>query len=184
MYFNNFRCWIGNPVARLYYSYLFAWITFFIILCSYSFISYFLWKSSQAVDKYLDKKLQNKTQKNNKKVFKSLAAFPIVFLIQWIPATVNRIQNAVDPSNPITALYMVHIFFVTSSGMFYIIFYNKKTVTLLWNLIVHRTLGRSSSTATNSKPGHDIEITTEELSTSNSSVIIPTTTQVEIKLPQ
>jgi hypothetical protein len=39
-----------------------------------------------------------------------------MFLVQWIPATVNRAQNIANPDYPIVSLFIVHVFVITSAG--------------------------------------------------------------------
>jgi len=50
------------------------------------------------------------------RLFRKMSAYPIIFLIQWTPASINRIQNILAPNNPIAGLYIAHIIAVNSSG--------------------------------------------------------------------
>lgn len=43
------------------------------------------------------------------KFVKRLVWYPIVLITAWTFATINRIQNAVDPDNPIFGLFLLHV---------------------------------------------------------------------------
>jgi len=109
-------CWIQDPGIRLA-SYVSAWIVFFLIAFLYTLIILYIRKSGQEVKKLTVKDLRNKRGKDDKRIFKKLAAFPIIFMIQWIPATINRIQNEISPMNEIALLFLVHVVFVLSTGI-------------------------------------------------------------------
>jgi len=109
-------CWIADPDVRLA-SYVSAWIVFCIIAILYILIILHIRKSGQELRRLTVKDLRNKKGKDDKRIFKKLAAFPIIFMIQWIPATINRIQNAISPMNEIAILFIVHVIFVLSTGI-------------------------------------------------------------------
>jgi len=112
--FTGAWCWIVDTQARLPFSYMFAWATFLIIIVSYTLIIRYI-RHVQKDAERIDSTKQKRTYKG---LFRKLSTYPIVFLITWTPATVNRIQNICDPTNPIAALYIAHIIVVNLSGFF------------------------------------------------------------------
>ncbi|CAM9124871.1 unnamed protein product [Scytosiphon promiscuus] len=52
------------------------------------------------------------------KFVKRLVWYPAVLIAAWTFATINRIQNAVDPDNPIFGLFLLHTSFVRFQGIF------------------------------------------------------------------
>jgi len=87
----------------------------------------------------------DKDKKRNQQIFRKLVLFPIIFLIQWIPATINRVQNVEDPLHPIASLYIVHVFFVTSSGWMNFVVYGGINFKLLRDIILKK-VGSGNST--------------------------------------
>jgi len=124
-------CWVIDPVARLVFSYFFVWTAFVIIIVCYGWIVYHIRDVRMTTMEMRDEKSSATIAKQDKKLFKKLAAYPIIFLIQWIPATINRVQNAAAPTNPIAILFIIHVGLVTSSGLLNFITYgsfNKKAI--------------------------------------------------------
>lgn len=105
-----------DGVARLFFSYFFAWCSFASILILYALIFIYIRKTIGSVADYIGEQDKLKQKENYGKHFKKLAAYPIVFLIQWIPATINRAQNAIVPESPVAWLFGIHVLLVLSSG--------------------------------------------------------------------
>jgi len=101
-------CWItADPVYSrwvLYYMYIFA---IMVIICIiYGILIY-----------YIKKRLQSKEQENDlRKVIVRVAAYPLAFVIVWVPGLINRMQNSIDPTNQYLSLFFLHLFFVPLQG--------------------------------------------------------------------
>jgi len=83
-----------------------------------------------------------------------LAAYPIIFVIVWIPTFINRIQNAIDPMNPSYVLYFLTAVVLPLNGFLNAIVYgvNEKLTFLYWKW--WNGLGRDSDSTsdTNENP--------------------------------
>jgi len=124
-------CTIRNPLDNLVFSYTFTWITFSIIFIFYFAIILHMQRSGENVQKLLTDDEWEKKKKKDKNLFKRLAAFPIIFLVQWTPPTINRIQNIIQPNNRIPALFGIHMTFQMTGGFLnalYWVFYHRKAI--------------------------------------------------------
>jgi len=110
-------CWVRSPVQGLWFSYLFVWITALVIIVLYALMVRYVRASAGAVSLYLPPKEAEKRDKDNRKLFRKLAFYPIVYIIQWTPSMINRIQNAVHPTDPIVGLYVLQLLFSLSIGL-------------------------------------------------------------------
>jgi len=116
-------CWLKDPAARLYLGYSFPWLTTIIVVVSYYLTIRYILKSTREVRKTINTSNSPALMEKNRRLFRKLAAYPLIFILQWTPATINRIQNELYPNDPIVILYVIHIFTVTSSGWLNGIFY-------------------------------------------------------------
>lgn len=160
-------CWVVDPEDQLLFSYLFAWLSFVIIVVCYSLIILYIKGVTISLEKISKGQPLSggKDEQRNRKIFKKLACFPVIFLIQWIPATINRVQNYIDPSNPIVTLYCFHVFFVTSSGFLNFIFYtgfNKQVIMSCSNIWSSKSstknVGEHSTTEKEVEMNENIEL--------------------------
>jgi len=101
-------CWIAAEPIDARYSLFYAWIfAIMITICViYVLIGIHVRGTLQSADR----------EKLRKKVLIRLVAYPAVFVVVWLPATVNRIQNSAQPLNPIVELYVLHVLFVPMQG--------------------------------------------------------------------
>lgn len=112
-------CWIqysnsyGNwNWARWAFYYAELWIVMI-----YSFVCMWLIvakvsESEKSVAKNVSSGSNNRTKQAKIQGILYICAF----LITWVPGTANRIQNAIDPNNPIFALVWLQAFFVPMQG--------------------------------------------------------------------
>jgi len=124
-------CTIRDPLDNLVFGYSFTWITFSIIFVLYFVIILHMQKSGANVQKLLTNEEWEKKKKKDMNLFKRLAAFPIIFLVQWTPPTINRIQNIIQPNNRIPALFGIHMTFQMTGGFLnalYWVFYHRKAI--------------------------------------------------------
>ena len=90
------RCWVKDPVARMYFSYLFAWLTFAIIITSYILIFKYIRETTQEVEDIKKQQATKSARRRNRDIFRKLAAYPIVsFFVTYV---VNRldVSNSMD----------------------------------------------------------------------------------------
>ncbi|CAN0539700.1 unnamed protein product, partial [Ectocarpus sp. 8 AP-2014] len=52
------------------------------------------------------------------KFSKRLVWYPAVLIASWTFATINRIQNAIDPDHPVFGLFLLHTSLVAFQGFF------------------------------------------------------------------
>jgi len=101
-------CWLQDSLERLFLCYFFAWVTFFIIVFAYLLV---IFNIRDYIRKAERLRLVHAPQWENesRRVLHKLASYPVIFCISWIPGTVNRLQNFLDPENPLVWLYALHI---------------------------------------------------------------------------
>jgi len=98
-------CWLHYNEDQLLLGYLIAWIDMAIIIALYCLIILHIIRTYKSIE------VPEETKSTGKNALKKLICYPLIFVVQWTPGTINRIQNAVDPSNPLVVLYCFHIFF-------------------------------------------------------------------------
>jgi len=116
----GFWCSIEGSDARLYFTYSFVWATFIVLIFCYILIFKHL--------KYLQEHYEQmdtigSTGRSYNRLFRKMAPYPIVYLIQWLPAFANRLQNVLQPTNPIIELYLAQIVTVNLAGFMHAIAY-------------------------------------------------------------
>eukprot|EP01104_Vermistella_antarctica_P008555 TRINITY_DN2148_c0_g1_i1.p1 TRINITY_DN2148_c0_g1~~TRINITY_DN2148_c0_g1_i1.p1 ORF type:complete len:330 (+),score=56.04 TRINITY_DN2148_c0_g1_i1:231-1220(+) len=64
----------------------------------------------------MDAREDKKRRRKDSRMIKKLVAYPIIFFVLWLPAAIQRIQNWVDPENPIFWLVMLQVITAPSQG--------------------------------------------------------------------
>lgn len=92
-------CWVSDPTARFLFAYTFHWGSLLLMSIFYSLSLYFFVRATKVARRvYVPvNSLEARTRNARFAAFKRLLPFPLVFAIMIIPATINRIQNFVDP---------------------------------------------------------------------------------------
>jgi len=142
-------CWVTQPTFRLVMSYVTAWSTCVVVLFVYISIIIRMRMLSHEISPHFSELQKQRRLKTDKELLAKLAAFPIIYLIQWIPASINLIQNVIAPDHPITLLYAFHIFFVTSSGFMNSICYGKNHWRQICKIPKHISTGSTDQNSEN-----------------------------------
>jgi len=57
------------------------------------------------------------TSDTKRKVLIRLAAYPITFIVVWVPSLINRMQNTIAPTNQIFGLFLIQCIFLPLQGV-------------------------------------------------------------------
>ncbi|CAB1116023.1 unnamed protein product [Ectocarpus sp. CCAP 1310/34] len=82
------------------------------------------------------------------KFSKRLVWYPAVLIASWTFATINRIQNAIDPDHPISGLFLLHTSLVAFQGFFNALVYGSTDAvkaSVVQELLVERCLKASGA---------------------------------------
>jgi Slime mold cyclic AMP receptor len=133
-------CWIDSSVAHLRISCFYAVL---LIIGVYNIVMFSI--SIRSLRNLSGLSTPVPGQSINEDIVKSYAKKAVLhivaFFFVWVWGSINRIQNLVDPSEPVLALYALHAFFTPLQGFLNstIYFYNNR-----------KRLGADSSAKTSS----------------------------------
>ncbi|KAH3757344.1 hypothetical protein Pelo_10880 [Pelomyxa schiedti] len=143
-------CWIQDPLSGLLMSYMFAWIVAVAITILYILIIRHILTATRQV-KLLGSAVTPDKAKEHEltlQLYKTFFAFPLCFIIQWIPATINRVNNLVHPDTQNVWLLFFHVVFCWSGGVYNSIVYSavhRRTLLVCLKQIVLIARGKGSS---------------------------------------
>ena len=87
------RCWIKDPRNPYRIAFFYGPLVLIMFFSLVTMIAINIWR-----------RYSSPIIADSQKIVSKLSLYPLVLLICWTGASVNRIQNAIDPSNPIEGI--------------------------------------------------------------------------------
>ncbi|KAJ1570075.1 hypothetical protein HK096_002876 [Nowakowskiella sp. JEL0078] len=120
-------CWIGSAYQeyRFYFFYMWLWAIFLFNLGVYGFVGYTLWNTQRRLARF-EKAGGDEAWQPSRSMriyVRKTSFFIVAFFINWLWGSLNRIQNMVNPANPVYALFLLHSIFTPLQGFLNFIAY-------------------------------------------------------------
>lgn len=116
-------CWISKnySIWRIYLFYGPIWIMFLYNLGCYAFVGYKIRQLSKEIGS--KSKHSIRTRRHASRFVIKTAVYMAAFFINWVSSTTNRVQNLVDPANPIFILALLQTSTIALQGFMNAIIY-------------------------------------------------------------
>jgi hypothetical protein len=97
-----------------------------VVIVCYARIFWYIRKTFREIASKMDRESAQRTQQMNSKVLGKLGAFPVLFVICFTPATLNRLWATIDPESVPAILSSLHVGFISLAGFFHSCVYSWK----------------------------------------------------------